>query len=67
MIMVGKVIVSLVWAFWVMAMSAAEGQEVKMRPHEQIEEKLKLEFEIDEIVGVNTVDKLIEMIKKKMK
>ncbi len=33
----------------------------------QIEEKLKLEFEIDEIVGVNTVGKLIEMIKKKMK
>ena len=25
MIMVGKVIISLVWAFWVMAMSTAEG------------------------------------------
>ena len=26
MIMVGKVIISLVWAFWMMAMSTAEGQ-----------------------------------------
>ena len=25
MIMVGKVIVTLVWAFWMMAMSSAEG------------------------------------------
>jgi len=25
MIMVGKVIVTLVWAFWIMAMSTAEG------------------------------------------
>jgi len=33
----------------------------------QIEETLKLEFEIDEIVGVDTVGNLIEMIKKKMK
>ena len=33
----------------------------------QIEEQLKLEFEIDEIIGVNTVGKLIEMIKKKLK
>ena len=31
-----------------------------------IEEKLKISFEIDEIVGVNTVKKLIEMTKKKL-
>ena len=31
-----------------------------------IEEKLKISFEIDEIVGVNTVKKLIEMTKKKI-
>ena len=28
MIMVGKVIVSLIWAFWMMAVSAAEGQDI---------------------------------------
>ena len=27
MIMVGKVIVSIIWAFWMMAMSTAEGQD----------------------------------------
>ena len=30
-----------------------------------IENKLKISFEIDEIVGVNTVKKLIEITKKK--
>ena len=32
MIMVGKLIVTLVWAFWMMAMSTAEG-----KPSDQIE------------------------------
>ena len=31
-----------------------------------IEGKLKISFEIDEIVGVNTVKKLIEITKKKL-
>ena len=31
-----------------------------------IEDKLKISFEIDEIVGVNTVKKLIEITKKKI-
>ena len=38
-----------------------------MRIISHIEEKLKLEFDIDEIIGVDTVSKLIEMTKKKMK
>ena len=29
MIMVGKVIVSIIWAFWMMAMSSAEGQVIE--------------------------------------
>ena len=29
MIMVGKVIISLVWAFWMMAMSTAEGLQIE--------------------------------------
>ena len=29
MIMVGKVIVSIIWAFWMMAMSTAEGQVIE--------------------------------------
>ena len=33
----------------------------------EIEEKLQVEFDIDEIVGVDTVEKLIEMVKKKLK
>ena len=31
-----------------------------------IENKLKISFEIDEIVGVNTIKKLIELTKKKI-
>ena len=38
-----------------------------MRIITEIEEKLNLEFDIDEIVGVDTVQKLIEMTKNKMK
>jgi len=29
MIMVGKLVVSLIWAFWMMAMSTVEGQVIK--------------------------------------
>ena len=29
MIMMGKVVISLVWAFWMMAMSTVEGQDNK--------------------------------------
>jgi len=36
-----------------------------MRIISVIEDKLDVNFEIDEIVGVNTVKKLIEMTKKK--
>jgi len=32
----------------------------------EIEKRLNLEFDIDEIVGVDTVNKLIDMIKNKM-
>ena len=38
-----------------------------MRIITEIEEKLNLEFDIDEIVGVDTIQKLIEMTKNKMK
>ena len=38
-----------------------------MRIVSEIEEKLNLEFDIDEIVGVDTIQKLIEMIENKMK
>ena len=38
-----------------------------MRIITEIEEKLNLEFDIDEIVGIDTIQKLIEMIKNKMK
>ena len=38
-----------------------------MRIISEIEEKLNLEFDIDEIVGVDTVQKLIEMTKNKIK
>ena len=38
-----------------------------MRIVSEIEEKLNLEFDIDEIVGVDNIQKLIEMIENKMK
>ena len=38
-----------------------------MRIITEIEEKLNLEFDIDDIVGIDTIQKLIEMIKNKMK
>lgn len=38
-----------------------------MRIVSEIEEKLNLEFDIDEIIGVDTIQKLIEMIENKMK
>lgn len=37
-----------------------------MRLISEIEKKLKVSFEIDEIVGVDTIKKLIAMSKKKM-
>ncbi len=37
-----------------------------MRIISVIEDKLKITFEIDEIVGVDTVKKLIDMTKKKL-
>lgn len=36
-----------------------------MRIISEIEDQLNLEFEIDEIVGIDTVSKLIEMVNKK--
>jgi len=45
MIMVGKVVVSLIWIFWIIVIdSTAEGQETNVRPHEQIEEIPKSEY-----------------------
>ena len=38
-----------------------------MRIISHIEDKLNVEFDIDEIVGIDTVEKLIEMTKNKMK
>lgn len=38
-----------------------------MRIVSEIEERLNLEFDIDEIVGVDTIEKLIEMTENKMK
>tara|TARA_A100001015_G_scaffold263819_1_gene311036 strand:- start:4775 stop:5014 length:240 start_codon:yes stop_codon:yes gene_type:complete len=37
-----------------------------MRIVNAIEKKLKISFEIDEIVGINTVKKLIDITKKKI-
>ena len=30
--MIGKIVVSLIWAFWMMAMSTVEGQDNKSMP-----------------------------------
>ena len=38
-----------------------------MRIVSHIEDKLNIEFDIEEIVGIDTVGKLIEMTKNKMK
>ena len=45
MIMFGKAIISLIWVFWVIVIdSTAEGQETNVRPHEQIVEEIKSEY-----------------------
>ena len=41
MIMVGKLIVTLVWAFWMMAMSTAEG---KPSDQDGVSESVKKEY-----------------------
>ena len=45
MIPVGKLIVALIWAFWIMSISTAEGQKMMSHDHSKMSEKEKKEVQ----------------------
>jgi len=45
MIPVGKLIVTLIWAFWIMSISTAEGQKMMSHDHSKMSEKEKKEVQ----------------------